>query len=318
MKEAALARFVSLANNYTGTFPMVYHEPGHPRGRFLPALSSEILSKTWPTIGCPKDLSIVSWSNYKTPTVLERTCNALGIPITIYGKELDRWEKGDQNKLLLAYNACCSESTKYIMGLDSRDVIILATPHLILDTFATTGLKMLFGCEPLFSHNEVRRGELETFFDNLPGASATPIRYLNSGQWIADREFAKAFFRTAIDLNLTIRREQSWLAYTLLFNKHFLESARLDYECAIFHVNPSRLPRDYISFGCDHSNASRSTLRLKEKRFAKLRRYVVITSTARRLKWNLRDGVAMAILWLRENHPSVYRFVKRIKDTFAS
>jgi hypothetical protein len=308
------ARFVSIANNYTGTFPMVLHEPGRKRRlKYLPALSASILSRTWPSAGCPEELTVMTWSNAAEPTLLERTCERLGLPIKVYGKQVANWD--NYQKLLLSYQACCEERSKYIMGVDARDAIILAPPQSILAEFIATRSKMLFGCEPRFAYNELTSGELKSFFDALPGATDTPVRYLNSGQWIAERELARSLFKAALDLNLWqlgTRRDQSWIAYAMLRSKDLRNAIALDYECRVFQVHIADLPDDYVTL---HAMGVKAlSVREREKRFASLTRAVAAGAMRRRRMRNRTRMLRETLMKWKERSPGLYGWLKRQKD----
>ena len=122
------------------------------------------------------------------------------------------------------------------MALDSRDVVILAKPKEILNEFKLMGIKMLIGAET----NPGKGKDLKRFWDRTPEAKTGPFRYPNSGQWIAEREFAKQLFEQA--LKIPPRKEvpisdQLALSNTLCYSqKRFYPKLKLDHTCRIFQI----------------------------------------------------------------------------------
>ena len=230
---------IIIRNEFFDTYPMVYHEGESlkRKAKFLNKLSKIIFSMPKMELGCPEELTIVTWSNYKTPTVLEQTCQHLGIPLKVYGRNIKDWTSNYECKLKLAYIACCKEKTKYIMALDSRDIIILSNPKEILNEFKSINTKMLIGAE--INPRKIPQ-DIKKFWDNIPEAKIGPFRYLNAGQWIAEREFAKQFFEQALKVpprKKKIQSDQLVLSHTLCYSqKNFYPSLKLDYTCRIFQV----------------------------------------------------------------------------------
>lgn len=240
------SRFIYLKNTYTGTMPMVYHETGSPEKRtlkgiknFLPPLVEYILSLPKKQIGCPDDLTIVTWNNYPEESILEQTCNHLGIPIQIYGKDIVNWTTNYEKKIQLMYDTCCKSTTKYILGVDSRDLVFLTSPQIILDEFKKLNIKMLFGGTIKTSSFYKGAEDLLHMFKTLPNAKRSLFRNLNGGQWIADREYAKKFFEKALTYPPRIENpssDQIILAHTLCYNLDFQKETKIDYNCDIFQI----------------------------------------------------------------------------------
>lgn len=234
---------ISVYNPATNTYPMVYHEPGEPSERIhrhLKRLTKKVLSGPRQNIGCPADLSIVTWNNYPTVSILEKTCAHLGIPVYVYGRNIKDWKSNYENKLSLMIQACKETTTPYIMGLDSRDILLLARPHDILDAFKRMNVDMLLGASTKTLGFYRKIPDLHDFFASLTYAHDSPFIYLNGGQWIARREYALSFFERARTYPPRPEKptsDQIILAHTLCHDTQFQSGVRLDTACEIFQIN---------------------------------------------------------------------------------
>ena len=242
-------KLISLRNNYTGTYPTVYHQPGDllkDSHDTLLDLSMKILEGPSKHFGCPEDLALVTWSN-RTTSLLEKICEHLGVPLKIYGKDIVDWKNHYETKLKLMHEACLNEKTKYIMGLDSRDILFIAPPKQILDEFKKMNIGMLFGAE-----SQAEKGgyyqkmpDLKSFFKSLACkekkySKGSPFIYLNAGQWIAERAVALKFFEKAL---ASMPRpelpndDQCVIADVLSKDTSLQSRIRIDYQCKIFQVS---------------------------------------------------------------------------------
>ncbi len=246
------ARIVHLKNTYTGTHPMMYHETGSPEKRtlkgaenYLPDLVDHILSLPEKNLGCPLNLTIVTWNNYPEESILERTTRHLGIPIKVYGKHIQNWTTNYEYKLKLMYESCCNETTEYIMGVDSRDLVFLTSPENILREFLKMDIKMLFGGTIKTSNFYNDAKDLVNFLNTLPKAKDKLFRNLNGGQWIADRLYAKSFFEKALGYPPRAEKPESdqiILTHTLCYSPEFNKETKIDYTCKIFQIYTTVIP----------------------------------------------------------------------------
>lgn len=293
-----MRQVVYLKNELTGTLPGVLHvtpkreSKGALAIRDLEDLAEEILRRPTPSwFACPKDLTIVTWSNSPEKTILERVCDHLGIPVRVYGKGR-RWESNYKTKIDLMYEACCSETAPYILGMDATDAIILASPGDILDTFKALSVPMLFSAEPKLAFVDYY-SDLHRCFDTLARSNGgSPFRYLNSGGWIAHREFAVEFFRLVRSLPPRPERpvsDQLVIAHCLSTNEEIRSKVRLDYNCAIFQVATTMVPRDLLSIYKERQQLSLSmryawSYRLRFSAFASMLNGMMRTTVKKILK----------------------------------
>ena len=242
-------KLFSLRNNYTGTYPMVYHQPGaltKDSHDTLLKLSRMILEGPSKKFSCPEDLAIVTWNNRNT-SILEKVCEHLGVLLKTYGKGVNKWKGHYETKLRLMHEACLNEKTKYVMGLDSRDLILSAPPKQILDEFKKMNVRMLFGGE-----SQAEKGgfyqkmpDLKKFFKSLArrekeNSKGSPFIYLNAGQWIAERTVALKIFERAL-LNVPrpelLNDDQCAITDALSNDTDLQSQIKIDYQCKIFQIS---------------------------------------------------------------------------------
>lgn len=245
-------RIIHIKNTYTGKRPMTYHETGCPLKRdikgipnYLPELTNQIIKMPKRDIGIPSDLTIVTWNNYTSESILEKTCKHLGIPLQVHGKDLTDWCTNFKCKINLMYESCLKANTKYVLGLDSRDLIMVATPHQILEKFKKMKAKMLFGGTIKTSNFYKGADDLLKFMAELPKARRSIFRNLNGGQWIAEKEFALELFKKALEYPPRIEKPESdqiVLTHALCYNPELSKKTKIDYKCEIFQIRTEVVP----------------------------------------------------------------------------
>jgi len=180
-------------NTYTGGFPVVLHAPGqsrnHPMWKRL-----ERAVDTFQPVKVSADVEVVTWSSYDTPTLLERVCEQMQIPLTVLRPD-DGVEWYNMLKTELLINHLKTSEAKYIIGLDADDVILLDGPDEIVrrfeDQYPETGLlynaaKVRWPrkfCPPVKECDAFER----TFKDRC--------KHLNAGAFIGRREVVADFYK---------------------------------------------------------------------------------------------------------------------------
>lgn len=189
-----------------------------------------------------KEATIITWSN-KNNQPLEECLNNFGINYTKLGTEVVDWKNIDKIKLT---NKHINEiKTKYVIGLDCCDVLVLKDPNIIIEKFKKFNCKMLFNsqmtCYPKIDMN----GKIYDFvnFENEINKNKYKNCYLNSGAWIGETEFCKTFFNKCeeiIKFNNFNKKEIYWKisdqAYIRKAFMLFEKEIKLDYKNEIFQV----------------------------------------------------------------------------------
>jgi hypothetical protein len=185
------SQFIGKVN---ATRPVVMHGSGGSRrspqwGRMLAA--EERLRFAPP----PPEVSVVTWSNYDEPTLLERQFNRIGAQHRVLRvvKAFNRKTGAPDfyriwgDKLRTLREAIPGIRTPYVMGLDSVDVLVsgyLGDPIRLMKDFYPSA-RMVFGGErlPWPANAAVTKSELEMSHGWYP--------YLNAGCWVAVTDFLR-------------------------------------------------------------------------------------------------------------------------------
>jgi len=246
-------RVIRIRNAYTGTFPMVYHQTGKSgqgRSSKVKKLAASVLAGPRQNLGCPEDLVIVTWNDYGGDSILERSCAYLGIPVKAYGiGPGKKWTTNYECKLRLMHEACKNETAKYIMGVDSRDLLILADPKLILDEFRDMEAPLIFGATVRSSRFYARAPDLFRFFRTMPGSRNEVFTDLNAGQWIAEREYAEKFFAACLGYPPRPEKpssDQMVVAHTFCHGVGWKDREFLDRRCRIFQIQTNDVPLSFF------------------------------------------------------------------------
>ncbi|HPD17895.1 MAG TPA: hypothetical protein PLE19_23400 [Planctomycetota bacterium] len=233
-------RMPAVVNLVFDTRPLVVHAPGLAgKNELWQDLQAEFFQTPARQFGPAGDLTILTWNNQAAPGVLQRCLDHLGVPYLVLGQGVKEWK--NLHKIRLTREALGGVQTRYVMGLDAADVLVLAHPLAVLERFQREfSCRLLIGAE---THCFPEIAELRRFEDSLPGATS-PWRYLNSGMWIGETAFCRGFFAAAAEAEpwpgdeRFLRSDQGVLKKLL---RRFYPDVLLDTQCRLFqNIN---LPR---------------------------------------------------------------------------
>jgi hypothetical protein len=222
-----------LANLQFNTRPLVVHAPGPLQHKpHWQEIKEAFFSSPRLHLGTIADLTILTWNNgNQAMGILERSLCHLGVPYVVKGEGISHWINS-KHKPLLTYETLNHIETKYVMGVDSRDAIVLGDPRKIVERFEQSfSCDLVFGADRMNWPNVAR---FKKFEDSLPGASESDYKYLNGGMWIGRTEFCREFFHAALQtecLNEAPDSEQGILKQ--LFPVYY-PRVQLDYRCEMF------------------------------------------------------------------------------------
>lgn len=222
-----------LVNLQYNTEPLVVHAPGPLRHKpHWREIKDAFFSSPPARIGAVEDLTIVTWNNgNEAMGILEKSLDHLGVPYVVKGAGVREWVNS-RDKPLLSYEAACEARTKYVMGVDSRDAIVLGDPHRIVERFEREfSCEMVFGADKMNWPNVAR---FKSFEESLPGARASDFKYLNGGMWIGRTEFCREFFAAAVRTRTVPEAPDSEQGILKQLFQDFYPRVQLDYRCQMF------------------------------------------------------------------------------------
>ncbi len=189
------------------------------------------------------DLTVITWNNgHEAMGIFEKSMQHLGLECMVLGQGVEKWVNS-YHKPLLTRDALKSVNTKYVLGIDSRDAIIIDDPQIALDRFLN-----LFDCDLLISADLINWPNLpkfKKFEEKCAEEYDTPYKYINSGAWIGKTETALLFFEQAVNTEPVPQLPASEQGITKQVFQDQYPAVQLDYYCRIFQ-NIGFAPADTI------------------------------------------------------------------------
>ncbi len=232
---------INLTNTIFNTQPFLVHMNGsHLKNTAGRRLRSEVFDKiqntTYSGEGGIRDTTYFICTSYgERETNIEKTFKYFKVPYVVKGRGTQGWVNTMKAGLLADYLP--EIKTKYTMGIDSHDVILLKEANGIIDTF-----EKQFDCDMLFNGELVsypENNELAEFEKSIYGES--PFRYLNSGVWIAKTEFLKEVMKDVLEFRSS-RPKSDQEIYRKLHKKYY-PRVQVDSKCQLFQCTCSALKR---------------------------------------------------------------------------
>jgi len=232
-------------NKFFNTRPCVLHNP-------TPHYLWDIIIKEFFNTKRKKiklhDLTIVTWNNKKSKSILERSLEHLGLKCVVLGKGIKSWN--NTLKIKLINKALPKIKTNFVMGVDAFDAIILSDPNKSIDILNFYNADMVFNatCGTVYSSKR-----LIEFCDNQ--FSRYPMRNPNAGAWIAKTKFCRRFFNkmAGITINKLVKfmheeefpnnptpslqwcSKSEQLRMKFIFEKLY-PRVTIDYQCQFFQI----------------------------------------------------------------------------------
>ena len=215
------------------TRPLVVHAQGpHMNKPYWQPIRDKFFASQPQKLTLPKNLTILTWNNgHDSMGVFEKSMAHLGLPCLVLGKGVDEWINS-KHKPLLTYEALKNIDTEFVMGVDSRDAILLDDPAKILNAF-----KQDFQCELLFSADLMNWPNLppfKKFEDECVKDIDTKFKYLNGGIFIGKTDFCLDFFKEAVATEPMPQAPTSEQGILKQVFQEFYPKVQLDYKCQLF------------------------------------------------------------------------------------
>jgi hypothetical protein len=268
---------VKITNIQAKTKPIVIHAPGFTDAKVLHSGIKYYYWKNPLWVGIqrcykkskpkriePEDMNdstIITWNNNQEKGILAECLDRMGVPYLVLGKGIKEWK--NIYKVNLTCEALGNIKTKYVMGLDSYDVLLLGSPSEVVRRFEGFSCEILFNAVSKF-YPDCHKFELdgERFITRdwqefEARISDSYWRYLNGGAWIGKTSFCRKFFADCLSRKteelvdarkLPLKKgayhqrvadsEQAVLHWAF---QDFFPQVQLDYNCEIF-LNLSCVP----------------------------------------------------------------------------
>ena len=254
---------ITLNNTLFNTQPFLFHMNGsHRKNSQGRKLRSEVFNyidnNTYEGKGGIRDTTYFICSSYgERETNIEKTFKFFKVPYVMSGRGTDGWVNTMKAGLLAEHLP--SIDTKYTMGIDAHDVILLKEANGIVDTFESD-----FDCDMLFNAELVsypENEELADFERSIYGES--PFHFLNSGVWIAKTEFLRQVMQDILEIR-SFRPESDQEIYRKLHKKYY-PKIQIDHRCAIFQTTCESLSKNLRATQIDKGNAYEVVIEKQEE-----------------------------------------------------
>ena len=227
-------------NRLTGTQPIIFHAPGKgwqpgQRNELWNGIAADCLKKR---IKPALDVMVITWNNGERG-ILERQLEMNGQPHLVLGRGIKGWKNSMKN--YLTCEALKTVKEPYVLGLDAFDVCYSDDLAKTVDLLRESGKRLVQNADagywPHFTPPQYKKIEQEL---SLGG---TPWKYINSGAWIVDTEYARWYFAECArlqgeDLAKSLGKYPSsdQVPWHILFAEHPAEIG-LDYRCEVFQTD---------------------------------------------------------------------------------
>ncbi len=215
-----------LYNYYYNTSPLIVHNPLMDIEGAWP-LWHQIITDPLPN-KCvkPEDLTIVTWNNSEYESLLEKQLKSLNISFICLGKGI-QWTSNRLKPLTLLENKD-KLNTKYVLGLDAFDVVIVDTLQNIISKFKDTKSKLLYNATATV-YPDVK--EHQIIEEKL---CQGPFRYFNSGMFIGETDYLISVLNS-IDYKEKLHVKSDQYLIRGLYHK-FYPDIQIDWSCKIFQI----------------------------------------------------------------------------------
>lgn len=182
------------------------------------------------------DLEIITWTDAPNKNIFELILKAYNIPYHNLVNSNEKYQS--MLKITNTLDFLKKTTAKYIFGCDAKDVFILKHPNDILKSFLTKfpNHKMLINGELNDTPQFITTFEHESFKHHN-----SPYRFVNSGVYIAEKEFLINFLIRCLEyydsiLQIGVSSHMQDQACFKVVYPEFYPSAFLDYDCEIFQT----------------------------------------------------------------------------------
>jgi hypothetical protein len=241
-----------VVNLLFNTTPVVIHAQGsHAYKPYWQPIKEKFFASPRRGLGPVPDLTILTWNNgHEAMGILERSLDHLGVPCVVLGRGVRDWVNS-RDKPRLTAAALDSVETKYVMGVDSRDAIVLGDPREIVARF-----ERRFSCEMLYSADRLNwpnLDEFKRFEESVPEAAVSDFRFLNGGMWIGRTPFCREFFAAALERQPVSSAPDSEQGILKQLFPVYYPRVQLDYRCQLFQ-NLGLVHRKILEIDGSHSS----------------------------------------------------------------
>ena len=214
-----------LYNKLYHTYPVIAHNP-------LDHLDNELWRKVINLrhldICVPPDVTIVTWNNLDSFSLLEQQLISSNVPYLNLAKNVTTWHS-NRLKLTTFLDNRDVIKTEYVLGLDGFDVAIVGDISTILDKY------MKSECDLLFSAGSINYPSYDEHVTNNVVTNKL-FKFLNSGCFIGRTSYIEHVFTKSMkssNARLNVHSDQFLIKF--VYYEEY-PKIKIDTDCNIFQV----------------------------------------------------------------------------------
>lgn len=214
---------INVKNIKYNSYPFIAHNPEHGNKKHI-LWERLLLHHSLFSCRIPNDLTVVTWNN-KSFSLLEEQLKKLNIEYICLGKDEFFW---NSNRIKISTLVKASIKTKYCLGMDAYDVVILQDLNNIVDKFKETNCELIYNAtskvHPFCNeHYEIESKMADGVF-----------RFLNSGVFIGNTKF---LMNCLNELNISDPQFSYSDQFIIrkLYHKYY-PKIKVDWNCSLFQI----------------------------------------------------------------------------------
>lgn len=236
-----------IENTLFNTKPVIVHSPGTSDQFRKIQLQATHAGKA------PRsDVTIITWNSRSSLGVFQKSCAMYNIPLVVLGAGIKLWQHPMKIDLTIHFLEECE--TKYVMGIDCYDVIVVGDLEAVIEEYKQRDCHILFNATvgrypfhyPYLAHRAYPYNQHLAHYDHLENViskkqvpETSIFRYLNAGVWVGETKLCLDFFRLAADQNsiaeeIALRRSEQARVKLAYFTAP--EHVALDWSCQVFQT----------------------------------------------------------------------------------
>jgi hypothetical protein len=178
----------------------------------------------------PAKVKVITFSNIKNKTLLEKNLDSVGIDYLILGKQIEKWENIKKIELLVENLPKIDE--EFVLVLDAADALVVSSLDNLIKKFS------LFGCDVVFNAEPFSWPMESVYFKREDSICSEPFNHLNSGCFIGKTKFCAQLYLECLNYcdKITETHKYSDQIKIKPFYLKMYPKIKIDYRCEIFQI----------------------------------------------------------------------------------
>jgi hypothetical protein len=223
---------VRVINSLFSTSPIAIHGQGsHSLKPHWEPICAAFFATPRRILAPSPELTVITCNNgHPSLGLMESSLEHLGLKAKVVGQDVAEWRNSFHKPPSIA-QALGEIDTPYTLFADSRDVILLDDPAILLDRFKAFGARMVFSADRMHWPPCI---EFKRFERSIAPAGEGDFFYLNGGLWIGETDYCRGFFDAACRTEPDPSAPDSEQGILRKLFPAYYPAMTLDYRCSMF------------------------------------------------------------------------------------